>query len=301
MKLFKILFFNIVFIFILLFILDITIAHLHWGLTKQNLNYYYNAVFKTVSVDKYLKLMLDKVPVEYSFTPEFRPDVNINSSKKPIILTGCSFTYGDGLSENETLSAKLGRKTGRPIYNRAGKGWGLSHFLFLTEFDYFYKKHSEPEYLFYIFIENHLNRINKFKIEPLYVDFQPRYKLSNSKLFLMEPTIFDRLVLVENYQNNHHHYDPTILYFYFKKANENIKKYWKNTQLVILKYPTSDDYKTCNHEIWNIIKKEGILVLDVDKLTDVDLRDDKYKVDGWHPTAEAWDNVLPSLIKELKL
>ena len=270
-------------------------------MTKYDLNIYYNSVFKTIPVEQYLKLMLDGIPVDYSFIPSFRPDINLESKKKPIILTGCSFTYGYGLSDDETFSYKLGKMTGRPIYNRAGNGWGLSHFLFLTEFNYFYQKHEQPEYLFYIFIDNHLNRINKFKVEPLYSEFQPRYKLKNSKLSLLKPTILDRFVLLQNYQYNLGESDPSILYFYFKTANENIKKYWGNTKLVILKYPTDDDYNTFTDECWSNLQKEGIIVLDLDIISGVDLRCDKYKVDGYHPSAEAWDKILPNLIKKLKL
>ncbi len=301
MKLFKLLFFNFILIFIFLLIIEFTTAYMNWGLTKNDLNKYYNAVFNSIPADEYLKKLIDKIPVEDSFTTELRPDINVNSTKKSIILSGCSFTYGDGLSDDEIISAKLGKKTGRPVYNLAGRGWGLSHFLFLTDFDYFYQKYNEPEYLFFVFIENHICRMNKFKIEPLYVDFQPRYKFKNNQLVLMSPTFFDRLVTVETYQYHQCEDDPIVLYTYFKTAYENLKKHWKNTKFVILKYPTSDDFNTYNLEIWNTLGNEGICVVDLSMLVDVDLRDNKYKVDGWHPTSEAWDKILPSLVKKLEL
>lgn len=306
MKLAKLIICNIILLVLLLFAFDLYVANKYWRL-GNDLKQYYTAVFKTLSVEKYLTNLLDGMIVDNTYTYKFRPDVNTNSTKKSIILCGCSFTYGDGLSDEKTFSNKLGIFSDRPIYNRAGMGWGLSHFLFLTDFNYFYQKHTEPEYLIYVYIDNHLNRINKFKVEPLFVDFQPRYKYKNEQLNIMNPKLFDRLVFVETYQYNS--FDdvynpelfPKILKAYFKQANENIRRHWKNTKLVILKYPTDEDSRSFNHEIWKEIEEMGITVIDSSELTTINLRLDKYKVDGLHPTAEAWDAIIPELVKKLNL
>lgn len=53
----------------------------------------------------------------------------LNYKKLPIILFGCSFTYGDGLNNNQTFSYKLSHLAKRPVYNRAECGWGVQHML----------------------------------------------------------------------------------------------------------------------------------------------------------------------------
>lgn len=56
-----------------------------------------------------------------------------------------------------------------------------------------------------------------------------------------------------------------------------------------------------NNSDWNLLRKEGFYVFDTKDLTDKDLSDLKYKSDDlYHPNAEAWKEVIPKLVKELK-
>ena len=62
--------------------------------------------------------------VENNF--KFRPIEYKNSEKRPIVLFGCSHTYGTNLGEKETFSYQLSNYTGRTVYNFAIPGAGTS-------------------------------------------------------------------------------------------------------------------------------------------------------------------------------
>ena len=87
---------------------------------------YFNVILNTISVDKYYSCLYSKQFVPGAFTQEFRPDENVNSDKPPVLFMGCSFTWGDGLEKNETISSQFAKLIDRPTYNRAGMGWGLA-------------------------------------------------------------------------------------------------------------------------------------------------------------------------------
>lgn len=57
-----------------------------------------------------------------------------NGNKKSIVLFGCSYTYGDGLSEEETFSLQLYKSTkGYDVYNYGISGGGVQHMLYLLK------------------------------------------------------------------------------------------------------------------------------------------------------------------------
>ena len=54
-------------------------------------------------------------------------------------------------------------------------------------------------------------------------------------------------------------------------------------------------------EIWEELEQEGYTVIDLKKVVDVDLLDNEYLADGFHPNAKAWNVIIPQLIKELNI
>jgi|GEM_PF-2368187 len=306
---FKIIAVNLIILICLFLCIEYYTGHKYFRLNFNNLNVYPKVLFHSVPADKYFKdLYYGRKFAEYAFSPSFRPDENMNSRLKPVLLMGCSFTYGDGLDENETMSYKLGKLTGRPIYNRAGKGFGPSHFLYQLKNENFYKLHREPEYIIYLFISNHENRIYKFKIEPLAVEFQPRYKYHNGTLEEIKPKFTDRFITTEAYQ--YFRQAPLNvteeLTAYFSEAQKEIKKHWKDAKLTVLLMPSAKG-ADCEHDqkkladMEEALKNTGIRAVNLEKLVNNDFSDEKFKADGYHPSAYAWDVILPELIKELKL
>jgi len=235
----------------------------------------------------------------------FRRDENTSSVKKPIIISGCSFAWGAALKDNQTISYKIGHITGRPVYNRAGSGWGLSHFLYQIRKEYFFKNHREPEYIIYVFLYEHFNRLGRFKISPLFRDFQPEYKIKNNTLYEIKPKLIDYTAFaftVQMHRKKQYKDFPKTIKTYFLETAKEIKKHWKNTKLVILKYPVIEGiYDYDSSSMWQELKNEGIIVLDAAEYAGEKILEPEYKIDGFHPSAEAWDLILPGLISELKL
>lgn len=295
MKIFKIICINTIVIFVLFLITEVIMV-IKW---KGTIPQYFDSIFHSISVDDYYSMLYEKKEVENAFTTKFRPDENISSKKKPILIMGCSFAYGDGIEENETVSALLAKHTGRPVYNRAGMGWGLAQLLYQTRRNDFYSQIPEPEYMIYIYIENHKSRLDKFKIEPTFIDFQPKYKEKNNHLIEEKPHWYDRLYFISTYQYNYNYLKNKvtndIVSLYFQEAEDAIRSNWKNTKLVILYYPTDSNCCDLDKNI------TGFQIIDITKIVNVDLTKNEYKVDGWHPTAEAWQIITPKIIEILNL
>lgn len=312
MKILKIILCNLFILIILFFILEYSSANKWWGGEEQKYNFmrnYMNVIFHSIDVDTYFNKILNGENVGNTLTPSFRKDWNVNSKLKPIIFMGCSFTYGDGLSEEETISAKFAKLTNRPVFNRAGRGWGLDQYLYLSRRNDFYEKIPEPEYIIYVYISDHINRISRFKIEPISLDFKPKYKLKNDKLIEMKPKFYDRFLFVEEYQGLYNYkynkiIENELIEKYFTEAQKEFKKHWPNSKLVILLFPIWHNKGPLDKSfIWNDLRKKGFIVIDLTKYTNyqTDFTSDKYLIDRWHPRAEVWDIFLPEVLNELKI
>ena len=281
-----------------------------WGGVKYNfIKDYKNILFHSMDVDTYFDKMLNGEHVENTFSPAFRQDWNVNSKLKPILFMGCSFTYGDNLPEEETISAKTAKLTGRPVYNRAGRGWGLDQYLYLSRRNDFYTKIPEPEYIIYIYMCDHINRISKFKIQPISYEFQPKYKLKNNKLVEMKPKFYDRFLFVQVFQYRYNYIikkitENELIEKYFTEAQAEFKKHWPNSKLVILLFPIVHNKGPLDKSfIWNDLRKKGFIVIDLTKYTNyqTDFTSDEYLIDGWHPNAKVWDIFLPEVLNELNI
>ena len=110
MKRLKLFFVNILIIIIIFLIADYSVFSAY---QKQYrfLGTYFENMTKKISVsDEYDKESL------YGFS--YRSPLNEkNENKKSIVFTGCSFVYGVGLEENQTLSYKTAQFLDAPIYN----------------------------------------------------------------------------------------------------------------------------------------------------------------------------------------
>ena len=216
---------------------------------------------------------------------------------------GCSYVYGDNIEENETISHQFAKLTNHPVYNRACRGWGLAQFLYQSEREDFYTQFKEePEFIIYTLIYDHVNRVDKHKIVPLGIELQPKYKIKNNKLVRVNPKPWDYLFVFQQYQYHknmiHNTFSDKLLKLYFTQTEEEIRKHWKNTKLVIFVYDGMDGYKEALDELE---KKNLYTVIWLKDISDIDVKDKKYQVDGWHPTGNVWKILLPPLIKKLEI
>ena len=122
-----------------------------------------------------------------------------NSYKKPIIFFGCSYMNGATLEENQTLSYIISEKTGRSTVNRGIPAGSINNSIFDLRDDDFYKllksnNIKNPEYIVYMFINDHLKRISIPYLgyvtpsDKHVYEIVIRYKFRNGKLIENKPS-----------------------------------------------------------------------------------------------------------------
>lgn len=167
---------------------------------------YINILLVNIFISIFLFILLDsfllyssteiKMPNFTLETERTNNPLDYDKSKKAIITTGCSFTFGDGIEQRENFAYKLQKLTKRKVINRSILAIGPQHVL--RDIQQYKEEIFEPEYIIYTFISDHIRRIYVD-----YFDFRPRseliqrlYNIKNNKLVLRnnkEATFFDRI------------------------------------------------------------------------------------------------------------
>lgn len=304
-KAIKKIFFIIIILFILLVIMEITL-YIAYGkrvkkeLEKQHSTYSYPEYSpKLMDFDDWYKLNCPKC---------FRNPVGLNYKKMPIIIFGCSFAYGERIDEEQTVSYKLSYLTKRPVYNRALGSWGVQHMLYQLRRKDFYKQVKKPEYVIYIYINDHIRRLYNYVYSANELYMGLIYKKNKDELtqdHLLMPYIDGLYInkIIREYYAQKIGYDPKrfnqnfdFLKLHFIKSKKELEKNYPNTKFVILIYQDSFTDR------WPELEKEGFIIIKVKDLVSVNLNNNKYKAyDNVHPNGKAWDVILPVLIKKLNL
>lgn len=240
------------------------------------------------------------------------PEGEQYKNKKPIVIFGCSYAYGYNLSAEQTLSYKLANAAKRPVYNRAWIGWGIQHMLYQAQYEKLYEQIQEPEYVIYLYINDHLRRLylmsfaawNLLEEEP-----NLRYKEKNDKLILIQnknPILrqIKRLYLTNKlhtlYVEKHLLKNQEKCYNFalkhFVEAKSEMQKHWKDTKYIVLFYNDNTDNKDFKAEL----EKNGYIIIDSSELTNQNLEDSMYMMPNYHPTEAAWDLIAETLAKKLK-
>ena len=238
--------------------------------------------------------------------------------KKPILLYGCSFTFGSGLNDNQTLSFKLQKETNRIVYNKGLAGYGIQHMLYHVQYQLENllnkKKLEEPEFVIYTFIDDHIFRL--YKPNDFFDKYAMFYKYDKKNTRLIPISDFDFLFWSSHILRNLYfiNTDKTFKYNdgiilldenkknfllkHFVETNKELKEICPNTNFVIFVY--NGDYLIKQIEKDLISNKIQIVYLS--ELTNIDFSKDKYKIsDGQHPSEAAWDIIVPLLANKLKL
>lgn len=104
------------------------------------------------------------------------------SNTGAIVIIGCSYAYGMGLDENQTLAYRLNKLTNRTTYNRGVSGTGPQMVYRQLSDKNFKKEVPEAEYIIYVFLPEHITR----QFQKLYscytTDICDTYQIKNGKL-----------------------------------------------------------------------------------------------------------------------
>lgn len=114
-------------------------------------------------------------------TPNTRPD---SSYSEFIMVTGCSFAFGYGLSGTETIGFYLDSLTGNRAYNYSAPGYGTQQTLALLESRNLNDEINEANgTLVHLFIDDHIPRlIGSRRMMKLWARDYPYYNLDGDEL-----------------------------------------------------------------------------------------------------------------------
>lgn len=231
-------------------------------------------------------------------------------AKLPILIYGCSYAYGFALDEQDSFGYKLSELTKRPVYNFAVSSKGLQDALFLLKNGE--KITPEPEYVFYVFVNDHIRRmfVNCNKIDN--VKFLT-YKKINNKLVQNKDLISDKSYILRNLQNQSYYFLKNIfkeqIYelakLYFVSINDEVKKKYPNAKFVVIDYENRYENYLSPQKIYEL-QKEGIEVISLSKVFDDKLKMSKYKnpkeIDPIrHPNGQAWELITEYLSERYNL
>lgn len=240
-----------------------------------------------------------------------RKPCGLKYNKRPILIYGCSVAYGFALTDEESFGNQLSELTKRPVYNFGISAKGLQHAYYLVKNDE--KISPEPEYVFYVFINDHLRRmfVNCNKIDNTnYLT----YRVKNGELVEnRQNSLSDKSYLVAGIQNFAYY----ILKNIFKDQVFNIAK----TYLVSIKNEINEKYPSAKFVVINYdngyytelnpkrvaeLKEEGIEIIFLN-----DEFKDKLKMDSYknspekdifrHPNEKAWELVVKYLAEKYNL
>ena len=267
--------------------------------------------------DKYFSQMrYFKLSKIYMNNKKLREAENVDSTKKPIVIFGCSFAWGYNLNKDETFSHRLAKLTGRPVYNRALNGMGPQLMLYQLSNDSFYSIVPKPEYVIYVYINAHLARmyLGKYNTFSRYLFYKEKKSKTGEKYLkrdylketLYRSSLINLLMSKKFYYRISDNPEPKEIEFFklhLVQAKKEIEKHWGNdVKFVVLVYEEEYNIKKLKPIITDL-EKIGIQFINLNDLSDINFRDSEYQISesDLHPNAKAWEVLTPLLVKKLGL
>lgn len=246
---------------------------------------------------------------KYKILEDFKPaafrksSIIDNAEKKPVILFGCSFAEGAGLTDNNTPCSRISKLTGRSCINRAKGAMGAQFMYYQLLNEDFYKQAPEAEYIVYIYIYNHLKRLYYYQVNPLIDMFNLRYKIENGKLKEIKPFFkpFYSSYAVKRLLNTksadfaeEEGKDFKLFNKIMLESVKLIKEHYPAAKIIMLEYPEPFNLSIPDYEREQL-ESMGVKPVKVLDLTqDIDIYDKKYWLeDDIHPSDAAWDIIMP--------
>ncbi len=241
------------------------------------------------------------------YAPRTRYFTGSNPDLKPILLFGCSFAEGAGLSHEMSPCAQLTNLTGRTCYDRSKGATGTQFMYWQLLNEDFDKVTQEAGYAVYIYIHDHLLRLYRYQINPLIDIFNIRYEFKNGKLVEKKPffkplyslfsvkRFLNRKVIQQTIREEQ---DFKMFNTMMKESAEILRNKYNGIKIILLEYPDKSDRFLPEEEI-KTLESYGITIVRVtDLIGDVDLKEDKYwLIDDIHPSMEAWNIIMPEFVR----
>ncbi len=227
------------------------------------------------------------------------------NDKKSIVIFGCSFAFGDGLEQEQTLHYLLSKQLKRMVWNRAFIGWGPQNMLYQLKNDEFYKTiYVEPEAIIYVSFIGQSRRIFHETFLPNAQVFY-KYTKNGLKQSLFSSGTFGygylarslRRAYTDKFVSDKQREEAIINHFL--DAKKEINKHWQDTKLYVLLYT----YDLVEEKAFEKLENYGFHIIKADKLINKDLLSLEYQISEYdaHPNAKAWELIVPELCKVLNI
>lgn len=296
---------NLIIIVFVLFVTDFILFHQEKEKYTEMVNRS-QGIFKIENITHYAK----NVPISTAYTQaDSRRHVLNKNGNSSILLAGCSYTYGTGLTEKQNFSHYLSEYTDKNVYNIGIQGGSPYNFLYLVQQDNFASKYKNVDLIIYTYISDHVNRLNEYlkceifkpycnlrltKKDGKYVQASEWYRFP-SQIFLFR--MF--LKSLTSFKNSKMFFDKNTSEFanVINESYRQLKIYYPNAKFVFLIFTPSEK------EDW-LYKKldKDIQIISTDEFSDINLKDKKYRHDNDpHPTEAVWREITPKLVKYLSI
>ena len=242
-----------------------------------------------------------------------KPDGLEYKKNKPIVIFGCSFTQGQFLNYNQTISYKLAHILHRPVYNRGISAKGIQHMYWQTLNPDFYRDVPPSEDVMYLMIGDHYRRLHVYFMDILDHHFNGHFSVKNNDIILdndknpivniLKSSYTFKLLnfkyanfYVNNPKNADKITDDVLLYFI--KTRENLEKNWnKKINFTVILF---DEIKYKNLLIKKL-KDNNFNIIETTKLTNENLWSKKYfSKKTNHPSEAMWDLLTPLIAQKIK-
>lgn len=246
-------------------------------------------------------------------------DIKPTNKKRPILFFGCSYTYGYGIENEDTLPYKFSKYTGRKVNNTGENGAGP---------DYVYRvvnvmkrdnlfNDDKYEYAIYTFMFNQIKRMTPYMLSE-YITLK-REKQKNNSFVDKLKYYMDKLYTVKILQCKYFITKKENLFEYttyiIKEINKMLKEEISDIKLVLLLYNdcsstdrTPAERESLRTSSWEHLKDDGIIVINTLDLVGDILTNQEYQINEGegaimpqHPNGKAWDKIVPSLAKALNI
>jgi|GEM_PF-1770081 len=261
----------------------------------------------------------------YSFvatTDKYGRRVDPSNKSKPkenfLIFHGCSFVFGTGLEDNETLSSFVNRKSEKyTAYNYAVGAIGTNYILAHLQSREIPKQVEQRKGTFvYVFIDHHVTRSNGFLTELLWLKDTPYYEKEEGRLvrkgsfvsgsplrtkilfFLGEKIGLDKMFNINiplKIFNSHYEYTCDLI----KESHREFNQQFPDSRFLLLYHPFSKG--EINLKLEKCLKGSGIERFTFEKPQEPEGKPHYYYIphDG-HPNAQFNDWLSDRVLEYIK-
>lgn len=248
--------------------------------------------------------------------------------KSPAIMVFGDVYINSYDNNNNTFAHKLSKLTKRPVYNMGESGWGISQMYFLLKNEKEIEK-INPETIIFFYHNDLKNRLTSFSFYPHHTYLNLKYKIKNGELIEDKPIVPQlyrlygirnierylgwRIATSKNESVQQKNYDLIQKLFEESKTIAG-NKYPSLKNFIILRLPAPwetmkklEEYSYYNkianaeYNMWENLKDEGFIVIDVTELTTTDLNKQENHSKDSSLTPEAIDTFLPAVVAKTNI